>query len=162
LGERETYIGYGMQAIDLKGRVALPNALRSAMETNNGGRSLFIDVHEDDACLILFDRGWIARRRDQIARDENFERTQGRSFDLAMARRDPFVTAEPAAFDASGRFGMPQFLLDLTGLGKLAFFSGAIDYIEMWNPDRVLDSPRAPDRAKRYVEWHFAQKGGAK
>ncbi len=159
MGERESFIGYAIQAIDAKGRVAIPATLRGPMEFNNAGRSLFIDQHEDESCLVAFDRGWVQLRRDQIARDEAFEREAGRSFDLAKARRDPFVTAEPAPFDASGRFVLPPFLRALAGLTDLAFFSGAIDYVEIWNPLRVLDSPHAPDRAKRYVEWQLAQKG---
>ncbi len=159
LGERESFIGYAIQAIDAKGRVAIPATLRGPMEANNGSRSLFIDQHEDESCLVAFDRGWVQLRRDQIARDEAFEREAGRGFDLAKARRDPFVTAEPAPFDSSGRFVLPPFLRALAGLTDLAFFSGAIDYVEIWNPQHVLDSDRAPDRAKRYVEWQLAQKG---
>lgn len=158
MNERESFIGYAVQAIDAKGRVALPTALRGPMEANSGSRGLYIDQHEDGSCLVAFDRGWIQLRRDQIARDEAFERSQGRDFDLAMARRIPFVTAEPVPFDASGRFVLPPFLRDLAGLADEAFFSGVFDYVEIWNPSDVLSSPRMPDRAKRYVEWHLAQK----
>jgi MraZ protein len=161
LNERKDFIGHAVQAIDAKGRVAIPADLRLQMETNNGGRSLFLDMHEDESCLIGFDSGWVRARREQIARDEAFERDQGRPFDLAMARRDPFTTAEPVPFDASGRFILPPFLRDLAGLTNEAFFAGSMDYIEIWNPARVLDSPRASPRARRYVEWHYKQKGAS-
>jgi MraZ protein len=157
--EREDFIGNGLQAIDAKGRVGLPADLRGQMERNNGARSLFIDLHEDEDCLVAFDRGFVRMRREQMDSDEAFERQNGRAFDRAMARRTPFASAEPVPFDASGRFILPPFFREAVALGEFAFFTGAMDFIEIWNPLRMLDSPRAASKAKRLVAWHLKQKG---
>jgi MraZ protein len=159
LSEREAYIGYALQAIDAKGRVAIPADLRGQLETNSAEKRVFVDLHEDESCLIGFDRGWVNLLRDQINADHSFEREKDRDFDMSMARRAALVSAEPASFDASGRFILPAFLKDISGLGDWAFFAGALDYFEIWNPAKLLESPRAPDRAKRLVAWHLKQKG---
>jgi MraZ protein len=159
LSAREPYVGYALQAIDVKGRVAIPGDLRSQLETNAAEKRVYVDLHEDESCLVGFDKGWVDQLRNQIVADHSFEREKDRAFDISMARRAALVSAEPAAFDASGRFVLPPFLKDVGGLGDWAFFAGALDYFEIWNPFLLLESPRAPDRTKRLVQWHLKQRG---
>ncbi len=159
MNAREPYVGYALQAIDAKGRVAIPGDLRSQLETNAAEKRVYVDLHEDESCLVGFDKGWINVLRSQIELEQQFERGKDRSFDLSLARRAALVSAEPAAFDASGRFIIPPFLMDAAALNGLAFFAGALEYFEIWNPQTLLNSARAPDRSKRLVEWHLKQKG---
>lgn len=158
MGERESFIGYAIQAIDGKGRVALPASLRAPMEANAGARSLYLDQNETDGCLVAFDRGWIDLKRAEIARDHEAALAHGRDYDLTMALRSPIITADPVAFDASGRFVLSSFVQDSCNLKDEAFFCGVFDYVEIWNLHAALASARMPDRAKRFIEWHLNQK----
>jgi MraZ protein len=159
LSEREPYVGYALQAIDAKGRVAIPGDLRNQLDSNGAEKRVYVDLHEDESCLVCFDKGWINALRAQINDEQQFERGKDRAFDLALARRAALVSAEPAAFDASGRFIVPPYLMETAGLQNLAFFAGALEYFEVWNPHTLLKSARAPDRTKRLVEWHLKQRG---
>lgn len=161
MGDREEFIGNGLQAIDAKGRVGLPADLRVQMEANSGSRSLFVDLHEDEDCLVAFDRGFVKMRREQIDRDEAYDRGNGQAFDRALARRAPFASAEPLPFDASGRFILPPYFRDAVALTDFAFIVGALDFVEIWNPVAMLDNPRAASKAKRAAEWHLKQRGRA-
>ena len=159
LSDRKPYIGYALQAIDAKGRVAIPADLRGQLEANGADKRVFVDFHRDDACLIGFDTGWLATLREKLARDEVYKRSLDADYDLDLELRASVVSAEAVAFDASGRFIMPPFLRETAGFGDWAFFSGAIDNFEIWNPADLLSNPRAPDRAKRVLAWAMKQKG---
>jgi MraZ protein len=159
VNERELFIGYSLQAIDAKGRVAIPADLRVPMEANSGGRSCYIDLNEAAGCLILFDKGWARQQLGRIDRAEEAATSNGRMFDLERAQRDPVITAEPAKFDESGRFGLSPFLAHEGGLSDLAFFSGAMTHIEIWSPERLRASPHVPDRARRALDWELKKRG---
>lgn len=159
MGDRGAYIGNGLQAIDAKGRFALPADLRSQVEANSGDRKLFIDMHDKADCLVAFDHGFVATRREQIRNDHDHARNTDKGFDLDFALSNAFGSAEPVSFDSSGRLMLPPYFKK--ELGDLAFFVGAIDYIEIWDPAVMLASPRASSKAKRLVEWHLEQRGRA-
>lgn len=160
MDERELFIGYSLQAIDAKGRVAIPADLRIPMEANGGGaRTCYIDLSEADGCLILFDKGWARQRLGRIGRDDDAASSQGREFDLDSAQREPIGAAERTKFDESGRFGIPDFLAHEAGLTNLAYFLGAMTHIEIWSPERLRASANVPDRAKRALEWELKKKG---
>ncbi len=157
VGDRGAYIGNGLQAIDAKGRVGLPGDLRAQIEANSGERKLYIDLHDKEDCLVAFDHGFVKQRLEQINSDEAHARAIGQAFDRAFALSNAFASAEPLPFDASGRFIVPPNFRD--DFSSFAFFVGALDYIEIWNPATMLASPRASSKAKRLVEWHLKQRG---
>lgn len=159
MGGRELFIGNGLQAIDGKSRVGLPADLRTQMEANSAAKKLYIDYHEAEDCLVAFDSGFVQRRYQQIESDEAFERNAGKAFDRALALSNPFASAEPSSFDASGRFILPPYFRG--EFDDLAFFFGALDYIEIWKPEKMLASSRAAPKAKRVCEWLLKQRGRA-
>jgi MraZ protein len=159
LSDRKPYIGYALQAIDAKGRVAIPSDLRGQLESNGADKRVYVDFHRDDACLIGFDTGWLTTLREKLVKDEDFKRSRDADYDLDLDLRASVVSAEAVAFDASGRFIMPTFLRETGGFGDWAFFSGTIDNFEIWNPADLMSNPRAPDRAKRVLAWSMKQKG---
>ena len=159
MSDRKPYIGYALQAIDAKGRVAIPSDLRGQLEANGADKRVYVDFHRDDACLIGFDTGWLTTLREKLVKDEDFKRSRDADYDLDLDLRASVVSAEAVAFDASGRFIMPTFLRETGGFGDWAFFSGAIDNFEIWNPADLMSNPRAPDRSKRVLAWSMRQKG---
>jgi MraZ protein len=43
--------------------------------------------------------------------------------------------AEEVTLDAQGRIGIPRTLADFAGITERALIIGALDHIEIWNPD---------------------------
>ena len=159
VSDRELFSGYGLSPIDAKGRVAIPPDLRSTIEKNSAERLFIMTEHDCDPCLIGYDRDWANLLAEEIARDEAFERSAGRSFDRHNARRRAFAITDLLPFDTSGRFVLNGFLRDDMKLTSFAFFAGVGNVFEVWNPQTLLDAANVDDRIKRACRWHLAQKG---
>ena len=152
--------------VDDKGRVAIPAALRATLEKNSGhaldtkdSRVAILSAHESDRCLIAYDEPYF---------DMLFERLTGRAEAFAGARgeadsnimREGIGPGENIAFDASGRFILPGFLGEHAGVRKesYAFFYGVGHVIEIWDPQILLDHPKAPEIMKSACRYHLAEK----
>jgi DNA-binding transcriptional regulator/RsmH inhibitor MraZ len=151
-----------MTAIDGKGRVAIPAAMRAVIEKNVerlGGeqRTVIIGLHPKDPCLIGYDPAWLklAHARIERAADE-----AGDEIDFNLARRRLGLT-ESAGFDASGRFILPDFYAMKGRLlpGTDAVFQGAGNFFEIWNPDVLLATPGIDETVKELVAFTRAKRG---
>jgi MraZ protein len=161
LGERETFNGFAMTAIDGKGRVAIPAAMRAVIERNVerlGGdqRTVVIGLHPKDPCLVGYDSAWLKRahaRLDRLAEE-------GAEADYNKLRRELAMT-ESAGFDASGRFVLPEFYAMKAKLvpGTDAVFQGTGNVFEIWNPEVLLASPEVDPMLKELVEFTRAKRG---
>lgn len=157
--ERQFFNGSALNAIDGKGRVAIPPAMRAVIEANGGGRILCLDEHDVSPCLIGFDKGWLRLRRARIQLEEERAVTAGRGFDIYNANRDAFGGVEEVPFDASGRLIVPPFLRAQAQLEELALFYAASDWFEIWNPRVALQSDTASEKLKRRAMAHLQAKG---
>ncbi len=158
--DRELFTGYAINAI-VKGRVAIPAFLRTAIEKNGDGRFVTIAKHDASPCLIGYDRGWTRHLREQLRVDEISERAAGREFDRHNANRRAFGLVEEVPYDASGRFIIPGFMKEKAGLTDTAFFFGTGDTFEIWSPATLLAAPGVDSEMKEVVTWLLAQRGAA-
>jgi len=162
LGERETFNGFAMTAIDGKGRVAIPAAMRAVIEKNVerfGGdvRTVIIGLHPKDPCLIGYDPAWLKRAHARLDRMEE----DGAEADYNRLRRALGMT-ESAGFDASGRFVLPEYYAMKAKLlpGTDAVFQGTGNVFEIWNPDVLLASDSVDPAIKEIVDFTRAKRGG--
>lgn len=153
--------GRALQAIDGKARLAIPATLRATIERNTGDRTLLIDRHPTDPCLIGYDRNWSDKLHAQIERDHERALDQGRPIDRANDARRAFATVEELPFDASGRFILPAFHRAKAKLGDLAFFMGVGDTFEIWDPQTLMAAPGIDQDIKDMLAFDLAQRGAA-
>ena len=155
LADRGLFRGYGLQAIDGKGRVAIPAPLRAVIERNSGDRVLVMATHEADPCLSGYDRNWSDLLRARIDRDESRALNADRPVDRHNIARRAFGIIDEVPFDASGRFILPAYFRDKGQLTDLAFFLGTGDVFEIWNPQVLLDQPGVDRDLKDLVAFHL-------
>jgi MraZ protein len=159
LGERGLFRGHGLQAIDGKGRVAIPAPLRAVIERNSGDRVLLLGLHVRDACLTGADTGFSQIEYDRIRRDEERALDTGQDIDRDNIARLTFGGGEELPFDASGRFILPTFYRDTAKLTDLAFFVGTGERFEVWNPQTFVAANGVPETLKKMVTYELAQRG---
>jgi len=123
------YLGSHLNQMDEKGRVTLPATFRKSSE---GTSFVLIQVHPD-ALTLYPSATWEdveKRMRDHLRRAP-----QRRLEFLALTANAQEVTP-----DKQGRILIPERLRATTGLEGEALLIGALDKIEIWNPDRFESS----------------------
>lgn len=158
---RALFRGSALNAVDAKGRVAIPAGLRQAVEINGDGRNLIIAKHESDPCLIGYDHGWSELLHARLNRTEDREADAGRDYSRHNPNRRAFGLVEDVPFDASGRFIMPTMLRDRAKIGDLAFFIGTGDTFEIWNPRLLIETPAIDEELKEVVAYLLSARGAA-
>ncbi len=161
MSERGLFRGHALQAIDGKGRVAIPAPLRAVIERNSGDRILLISKHDSDPCLIGYDRTWSELLHARLERDEARALDKGQSVDRHNIARRAFGLVEEVPFDASGRFILPPFFRSKGQLGDLAFFYATGDTFEIWNPKVLIATPGIDEETKEIVAFHLDARGAA-
>jgi MraZ protein len=159
--DRQLYKGHMLNAIDGKGRVAIPASMRAVLERNGDSRAFTLAIHARDACLIGYDRSWSALQHDRLEREEARERDAGRDFDYHNAFRRAFGTAEELTFDSSGRFILPAFYRQKASLEDLALFIGTGNTFELWNPRRLLETPGIDEATREIAAFLLHEREGA-
>jgi MraZ protein len=158
---RALFTGHALNAIDAKGRVAIPAGLRQSIEANGDGRNLIIAKHETDACLIGYDRGWSQLLHARLNKSEDRAAEAGRDYDRHNSNRRAFGLVEDVPYDASGRFVLPPMLHDRAKLEDLALFLGTGDTFEIWNPRLLIDAPQMDEELKDVARWLLRSRGVA-
>jgi len=163
VSDRGIYQGYGVQQVDQKGRVAIPSSLRDTLSANaalsDGQAGTFcLSTHENDRCLIGFD-GAYARIRHQalLSRQERILSETG-AVDHNLMRTGIGPT-EALPLDASGRFVLPDFPRARARIGNFAFFWGAGDTFEIWDPETLVAYPDAPEVMKDAARFLMQKRG---
>ncbi len=161
MGDRGLFRGYALNAIDAKGRVAIPAAFRKAIDSNSAEAYVVIAKHDTDPCLAGYDREWAALLQSRIDRDEARARDADKPFDLHTANRRAFTLAEDAGFDASGRFVMPRFFLNKAQIADWVLFLGTGNHFEMWNPLILVAQDGVDPDIKDLARYLLAERGVA-
>lgn len=154
---RELYEGFALQAVDEKGRVAIPSDLRLALDKNSAAKTVLISKHSKDPCLSVRDPEWSRVKHDRIDRRQEAALDEGREIDSGARRRVSLV--EKAAYDASGRFVLPPFYRQKAKIGKWAFFVGSGDEFEIWAPEVLLATPDIDEELREICEFLCEQRG---
>jgi MraZ protein len=164
---RGRYQGDGIGLVDDKGRVAIPNALRATLATNapkadgKSGGTIVVGPHQnpDNKCLVAYDPGYVDILAEQLDRREAAHTGPDGEFDYNIKRRA--ASGEAVPFDGSGRFIMPAFPRFYAGITNHAFFFGVFDYIEIWDPQTLIDTGSMPANVKAACRFYMMQKGVA-
>jgi len=163
VSERGDYQGSGLALVDDKGRVAIPNALRSTLAENaprpdgKDGGTVIIAAHEDQPCLIAYDPAYLAELKRELNERVALSRGPDGKIDHNIKRGG--ANGEAVPFDGSGRFIMPGFPRFYAGIGAHAFFWGTLDYIEIWDPATLIATDGMPPVVKEMARFYMAEKG---
>jgi MraZ protein len=119
------YLGSFQHQIDEKGRLSLPAQFR-----RERGEQALVLVHVFPDSLTLYPEDTWAGVQEKLR-----EAMRGSATSRAWALRltANTVVAEP---DKQGRILVPQRMQDAVGITGAALVVGAIDRIEIWNPER--------------------------
>ena len=161
MADRAVFKGYALQGIDGKGRVALPAPMRLIVESQKGERNLLLTDDTRRGCLRASDQGWSDRLYDRLSAEAERALDAGRDIDRDEIGSNALGHLDDVPFDASGRFILPPFLRGKGKLTTLAFFWGAGDSIEIWNPETLLADPAADPGKKERCAWLMAERGVA-
>lgn len=119
------FVGSHLHQLDDKGRLALPASFR-----REAADQRFILVQAYAPALTLYPEvAWLEveeRLRDLVARNPD-----ARLYALSVTANAVEVTP-----DAQGRILIPSRLKEAAGLDGRALLVGAIDKVEVWNPER--------------------------
>lgn len=142
---RRTFRGFGLSAIDGKGRVAIPAKLRATLEINSGNeRVIALSRSRTSPCLTGYDLPYSDLLPEVLAREMAEREPDAPKMSRENLNRMAFGVVEDVPYDASGRLVIPPFMRKLGQLEDLAFFHGSGDIIEIWNPQVLLNTPDAP------------------
>ena len=125
-----SFYGTETHAIDHKGRVSVPAAMRRGA----GGRGkspAFILVAGFEGCLALYELDEWKRVEDRLRSIPMGDR-RGRAFARAF-----LMDAGKVSVDAQGRVTIPPALLRRAGLSREAVLHGQVDRIEIWDAGRL-------------------------
>ena len=161
MSERGLFRGYALNAIDAKGRVAIPAPFRKTIERKSNESVLVIGKHADDACLTGYDMSWADELQARIERDEARALDAGRSFDIHNSNRLANTLTEDLGFDASGRFIMPSFFRGKAEIGDWVLFLGTGNVFEMWNPHLLLKTATVDEDIKDLARHLLNERGVA-
>jgi MraZ protein len=163
VAQRGLYQGHGIGLVDDKGRVAIPAPLRATLALNaprpdgKDGGTIVIGAHPHNDCLIAYDPAYLDIMAADLDRREK-ESLQGGRYDPNIKREA--AAGEAVPFDGSGRFIMPEFPRFHAGIETQAFFYGRLDYIEIWNPQTLLDTPDLPKVMYNMASFWLSRKAG--
>lgn len=158
VADRELFEGFALQAVDLKGRVAIPADLRAAAERNSDIRQIVVGLHPEDPCLSAHDLSWSKEKYDRLDRKEALAEERGSEVD-PRAKRRAFGQVEKAPFDDSGRFVIPPFFRMKAKIGKWAFFNGSGETFDVWAPEVLLADENADPGLREICEYLCQSKG---
>lgn len=158
VADRELFEGFALQAVDQKGRVAIPADLRSVVEKNSDVRQIVVAAHPFDPCLTAHDLAWSKEKFERIDTDSRDRSGLGSAEDV-RAKRRAFGLVERAPFDDSGRFVLPPFFRAKAGITKWALFYGSGETFDIWAPERLMSSSDADPELREICEYLCASKG---
>lgn len=119
------YLGSFLHQIDEKGRLSLPAPFR-----RESGEQTLVLVHVFPENLTVFPESTWAEMAERLRRRMR-EEPASRAWALRVT-----ANAVEAAPDKQGRILVPQRLQDAVGIAGPTLVVGAIDRIELWNPER--------------------------
>jgi MraZ protein len=139
------YLGSYLHTMDDKGRLSLPSSFRKGSLE----RPLVLVHVFPDALTLYPEESWgeVEKRLRDLLRLQ----PDARPFVLRVTANAVEVTP-----DKAGRILVPQRLQDAVGISGSTLVVGAIDRMELWNPDRfaAVTGPAAPD-AERFLHQVF-------
>ena len=122
-----SFKGQASYSVDGKGRVAIPAKMRAVLAPEAKGT--FTMTRGFERCIFLYPLDEWERMEAEIAGLNMYSR-QSRDFVRSFLR-----WADEVTLDAQGRVPLTRQLMEYAGIGDKALIIGALDRIEIWNPD---------------------------
>jgi MraZ protein len=122
-----SFKGQASYSVDGKGRVAIPAKMRAVLAPEAKGT--FTMTRGFERCIFLYPLDEWERMEAEIAGLNMYSR-QSRDF-----VRSILMWADEVTLDAQGRVPLTRQLMDYAGIGDKALIIGALDHVEIWNPD---------------------------
>ena len=113
--------------VDSKGRVNIPARFRRALPA--GDKKTFVVTRGADGCIDVWPQ------HEWASREEKLKSLSGNQKDNRLMVRLLLQDASESQFDSQGRISIPPPLLNMAKIGKDVKILGALDHIELWNPD---------------------------
>ena len=140
------FLGSYLHQFDAKGRISLPASFRRGHETTP-----FVLIQAQPEALSLYpEPNWLEKQAElleMMARSPEF-----RPMVLRLT-----ANAQELALDSQGRINVPDRLRESAKLGSEALIVGAIDKIELWDPDRFDSRTGVPsEEFQRFIGQIFA------
>lgn len=117
------FIGAYYHNLEIKGRLAIPQAYRQELES--GG----VITRGLDGCLFLFPQSSWKQLSEKLA-SLPLTTQAARSFIRLLVQ-----SAVPLDFDNQGRTLIPEYLRNIANLKKQVVVAGALTRIEIWDRD---------------------------
>jgi MraZ protein len=140
------YLGSFQHQIDEKGRLSLPAPFRR----ESGEQTLVLVQVFPDALTLYPEDAW--REVEKRLREMLRLQPAARAYVLRVT-----ANAVEVVPDKQGRIMVPPRLQDAVGITGPTLVVGAIDRIELWNPERFSAATAEPvDEAERFTHQIFA------
>ncbi|WP_310475657.1 hypothetical protein [Sandarakinorhabdus sp.] len=151
-----SYLGYGLNAVDVKSRLSVPATFRDVLTAKSGGKQVLVGPgHAGRRCLMAFDQTYADRLLAGI---------DGRHGDAvtpeAYAERAYlFGSAQPHSIDDAGRIVLSPVLRKISGITSHVWFVGSFNYFELWDPWAFKALPDLPELQRLQVEGELEARG---
>jgi len=155
------YSGNAFSVADGKGRFVLPLEMRKLVRMASGGDNrLCLSIHFDNGCATGFGLSHKLHLFTEVEDMERAAREAGRAFNADLEHERRLGTIEDVNFDDGGRFALHPDIKEEAGITDAAFFYGVGRYFQIWDPQRLADSPERPmlirNKARRWLEQRAA------
>jgi MraZ protein len=151
-----SYLGYGLNAVDAKSRLSVPATFRDVLTAKSGGKQVLVGPgHAGRRCLMAFDSQYVDELR--AAHTNRFSDTGSReAFD---ERAYVFGSAQPHSIDDAGRIVLSPVLRRVSGITSHVWFVGGFDYFELWDPWAFKALPGLPELQRIQIEMELETRG---
>lgn len=119
--------GQAEYSVDSKGRLAIPAKMRNAL--NPEAKNTFTITRGFEQCIFLYPLDRWEKMEDEFSGLNMYNR-EARDFVRTILR-----WAEEVTLDGQGRVSLPKSLTEFAGISEKALVLGALDHIEIWDPD---------------------------
>ncbi|MEO5928421.1 MAG: division/cell wall cluster transcriptional repressor MraZ [Candidatus Kapaibacterium sp.] len=120
--------GREIYSVDTKGRVNLPAKMRKNLAPEANDTFVITRGPDDDPCIYAYPLDEWKKFEENLKQLNQFNE-QERFF-----LRTLLYWADEIVLDKQFRISVPKSLLDFTKIGKEALILGAMDHIEIWDP----------------------------
>ncbi|WP_336959275.1 division/cell wall cluster transcriptional repressor MraZ [Sphingobium aquiterrae] len=157
------FSGNAFSVADGKGRFVLPLEMRKLVRKSSSDEPrLRVALHEKHGCAIGFGLSYEIALEQEISQAARLAMETGRDYDADAAREAIFPLIENANFDDGGRFSLSEDMREECGIDDVLFFVGVSRYIQIWSPQRYLESEGRPELLKNKVRRFLAEREGGR
>jgi MraZ protein len=148
----DPFIGNINAKTDAKGRVFVPASFRKILQSSEESRLILRkDIYQD--CLVLTpEKIWreeLNKLRERLNEWDEEEQHLFRQFAWLVEILD---------IDSNGRILIPKKYLQMANISNIVCFIGMNKNIELWNPDRLVNSMMSAEDMKIRVKKMLGSK----